>query len=293
MDTTTILDAIFKVRNLWNPAYFIEQASVKAMAYRMCEISIYLIVLFTVLEITRQMYENAAEDTEFKFFKPFIKIAIFTLFSVNGLIYYYGFEKFLLSPVMGITNSINNSFDFSSLSSTGIGGLDAKVKESLLRGTNIFSSLSSLTASTFIAGILFYLALIGLYITSLIQQLYVTILFIVGPLIIPTFIFEPFSDMFWTWFRKTLSVLSWSIFGTVALKIIFACGIFPLFSDSVGNNNFINMSILALGMMIICWFVPKLSDQIIGSGIDAGLSAGGMIGAATMAIATKGKSLVK
>jgi hypothetical protein len=283
---------LFSIDKLWNPGYFLDSSAIQTLSYKCCEVGQWLIVAMVALEFTRMYYRAATYGESIKLWKPFIKLAVFCFCLYYPPNYYDAFNLFLVKPVMAISNKLQMIFSASGLTKVSI--LEDSVKDSLRAGGNFFSSIDTLSITTLLASICFHLALVGLYLFSLIQQIYITVLFIVGPIFIPMFIFEVFSDIFISWFRKTLSVLCWSIFGTLAIKIIFLVGLFSSLNDNLKSNNTIDVLIISLGMLIICWMIPKISDQIVGGGLDAGLGANTIAGLGARgvgAVATGGASL--
>jgi hypothetical protein len=269
-----LISKLFNVANLWDPAYFLTNTLVLNMVFKVSEISVSLLILFFTLETARQLYMSATEENYIvNIYKPLIKVAIFGSLVVSGLGYVFCFNTFLVNPVVGLVNSINEAADISGLiSANSFASMSDAVNKNVLNGGSMFSALSNLSVLTMITSLTYHVAMFGLYIISFIQQIYMAILFIVGPIVIPTFIFEPWGDIFMGWVRKTLSVGCWAIFGTLMLKLIFICGLFQTLSKTVENTNDINTLILSLGVAACCFFVPSISDQIVGAGLNAGLS---------------------
>jgi len=201
---------------------------------------------------------------------------------------------FFVDPIVAITKNIQESAVVSTMS---LDGAEA-IKKNVEKGGSLFGSISSISINSFLSAVAFFFATIGVFLFSLIQQIYIVILYVVGPLIAPFFIFEPFSDIFINWIKKVLGTLMWSIFGLVMLSIIWVSGMWTSAMNSVGDNDVIMSAVLCFATAMCCWKIPDITSQIVGAGLDAGLSpksmAGAATGAATMAakgVATGGASV--
>jgi len=199
-------------------------------------------------------------------------------------------------PVEAITGIITSVSDITLLAETATEGMSKNVEESIVNGGTLFSPVGEMSPGSFLASLFYHIAMVGLYLFSLVQQIYIALLFVVGPLLIPTIVFEPFSDIFMGWLKKSLSVSCWAIFGTLIIKLIFITGLYGGLSNQIAANQIINVMVISLGLLILCFAIPSISSQIVGAGLEGGLSPQSMAGVgakAATAVGTAGASLAK
>jgi len=281
------LSGITKVDKLFTaPDYFIVNVpAVQHFADTLCGISYYLIVLFTVLELSRQFLVVASGDGELKLLKPFLKICIFMVFLFSVTLYDWAFRTFFCDPITAIAGMIKESAVLSKL------GAAEAVKKNIENGGNTFGSIGSLSPSTLLSSLAFFGATIGVFFFSLVQQIYIAILYVVGPLVIPFFIFEPFSDVFMNWVKRVIGTLMWSVFGILMLAIIWSSGMWSKATELIGGGDVVMSTVLCIAVAVCCFKIPGFASQIVGAGLDVGLTPQAMGGKVAQAGVVTGKAI--
>jgi TrbL/VirB6 plasmid conjugal transfer protein len=192
-----------------------------------------------------------------------------------------------------LTNSIldayRNDIMTDAANALGVAALE-KTSESKWFSLNI--SLSSFPQA--ISNILGVLALAMTWIVSIYQAALYTLWYLIGPILIPFFVFRPLRGVAVRWFRSLLAVSFMGVVGSVLFMLIQRSGWMMQAFASGHNNSYVTSLVFSAVCLLLMFSIPALSSAIF-SGIEASLTRGAMaagtlFGAATASAVVAGGS---
>jgi TrbL/VirB6 plasmid conjugal transfer protein len=288
---TDAVSELSAVSNIWNPFQLVYVSSDggvvnqwQAMIHSMQSIGLALIVLMASLKFVKAYLDELNHIPALTtIFGIAVEMVLVTVFLLN----YTWFAEIFPSLFHKLTTAILDAYD-ASLMDQVIASLKA-VGEEKSQETKWFS-LNALEASipnilsTAAAG----LAMALYWVMSKYQALLYTFWYLIGPVLLPFYLFPPFRGVAERWFASLLGAAFMGVVGSIMFVLMAkAQWLTKAFSAGV-NTTYITALVFSLLTLLLMFSIPRLSNSIwegISSSLTQAMATGSMLGGAATAVA--------
>lgn len=262
------------VENMWNPfqIVYVRQNGVEVNQWSsfitsMVNIGILILLLMASLRLVSILWDelhNIPASTAF--LGVVLEIAFVGVCLWNYTWFAEIFPGLFHRLTQAVLAAYGNDIMKDAANAVGVAALE-KTTENKWFSLNF--SLSSIPQA--ISNIIGVLALAMTWVVSIYQAALYTLWYLIGPILIPFFIFKPFRGVAVRWFRSLLAVSFMGVVGSILFLLIQRSG-WMMQSFAAGHNSsYVTSLVFSTVCLLLMFSVPALSTAIF-SGIEANIS---------------------
>jgi hypothetical protein len=258
-----------------------------AFIHSMQMIGVPLLVLMAALKFVK-IYLDELNDIPAT--TTILGVAVELILATVFLFNYTWFAEIFPSLFLRLTQSIQASYE-TSLSDQVIASMKAVGGEQAteIKWFSVNFWLASIPA--ILSNLAAMLAMALYWVMSKAQALYYTFWYLVGPILIPFYLFPPFRGVAERWFSSLLGASFMGVVGSLMYMLMMQARWMTKAFASGTNGSYLTALVFALLTLMLMFSIPRLSNSIW-DGISASFSRGAatakMVGGAAIAVTTGG-----
>lgn len=287
---TDAVSELSAVENIWNPFQLVYVPSGggvvnqwQAMIHSMQSIGLALLVLMAALKFVKAYLDELNHIPALTtIFGIAVEMVLVTVFLLN----YTWFAEIFPSLFHRLTTAVLDAYD-ASLMDQVVASLKAvgaeKSQETKWFSLNALEASIPNILSTAAAG----LALALYWVMSKYQALMYTFWYLIGPVLLPFYLFPPFRGVAERWFASLLGASFMGVVGSIMFVLMAKSQwLTKAFSAGV-NTSYITALVFSLLTLLLMFSIPRLSNSIwegISSSMTQAMATGSMLGGAATAV---------
>lgn len=242
------------------------------------EVTPWLLAVFFVLEMARIMMEGAFGNMRLNIWEPIGKLGLASLLCNAGFVYSYFdlIDIFFINPFKGIYHAlmgIKDIYTWGDLRDAYQGITDAfKNPEGIQTKTgwiksailHFLQSIRHLNPLYLLGDIFFWLSKASIWIVSIYQKIVFALLATLGPIFIPTLIFKPFQNMFFSWMKRIIVIGMWGILALILFQVIGTINLMSNMKTSILRLDSFFYMVSSAVLLLSVLSLPSLASAIFG-----------------------------